>query len=98
MRLSDLAYELPAELIAQEPLSERSEARLLVLDRAGAPVRHTRVSALPDLLTEGDVLVLNDTRVIPARVRGRRATGGRIEVLLCEPVGQDGTWTVLAKG
>jgi S-adenosylmethionine:tRNA ribosyltransferase-isomerase len=78
MRLADLAYDLPAELIAQEPAAERSEARLLVLRRAGGALEHTRVSALPSLLRPGDLLVLNDTRVIAARVRGRRPTGGRI--------------------
>jgi S-adenosylmethionine:tRNA ribosyltransferase-isomerase len=97
MRLADLAYDLPAELIAQEPAAERSEARLLVLRRAGGALEHTRVSALPSLLRPGDLLVLNDTRVIAARVRGRRPTGGRIELLLCEPLGE-GRWAALVKG
>jgi S-adenosylmethionine:tRNA ribosyltransferase-isomerase len=95
MRLSDLAYELPTELIAQEPAAERSGARLLVLE--GETRRHATIAALPALLRAGDLLVLNDTRVIPARVRGRRPTGGRIEVLVCEPAGAD-RWMVLARG
>jgi S-adenosylmethionine:tRNA ribosyltransferase-isomerase len=95
MRLGDLVYELPPELIAQEPAAERSGARLLVVD--GDVRRHTTVAGLPSLLEPGDLLVLNDTKVVPARVRGRRPTGGRIEVLLCEPVGAD-RWAVLAKG
>jgi S-adenosylmethionine:tRNA ribosyltransferase-isomerase len=95
MRLDDLVYELPPELIAQEPAAERSGARLLVVE--GAARRHTTVAALPSWLRPGDLLVLNDTKVIPARVRGRRPTGGRIEVLLCESL-DDGCWAVLAKG
>src|SRR5689334_18710923 len=95
MRLGDLVYELPPELIAQEPAAERSAARLLVLD--GDVRRHATVAALPSSLRAGDLLVLNDTKVIPARVRGRRPSGGRIEVLLCEPIGDD-RWAVLARG
>jgi S-adenosylmethionine:tRNA ribosyltransferase-isomerase len=95
MRLGDLVYELPPELIAQEPAAERSGARLLVVE--GDARRHTTVAALPSLLRAGDLLVLNDTKVIAARVRGRRPTGGRIEVLLCEPL-DDERWAVLAKG
>ncbi|HXJ35795.1 MAG TPA: tRNA preQ1(34) S-adenosylmethionine ribosyltransferase-isomerase QueA [Candidatus Eisenbacteria bacterium] len=99
MRLGDLDYELPPELIAQEPAAERSAARLLVLDRATGAIRHDRIAGLPAMLRRGDLLVLNDTRVIPARVRGRRPTGGRVEVLVCEPVDVSrGIWTVLAKG
>ena len=95
MRLGDLAYELPPELIAQEPAAERSDARLLVVD--GDAPTHAHVRDLPRLLRPDDLLVLNDTLVIAARVRGRRPSGGRIEVLLCEPHGED-TWHVLAKG
>jgi len=95
MRLGDLVYELPPELIAQEPAAERSEARLLVLD--GDALAHARIADLPAWLRPGDLLVLNDTRVIPARVRGRRPSGGRLEVLLCEPRGGD-RWDVLVKG
>ena len=94
MRLSDLSYALPPERIAQTPLRQRSDARLLVLDRTSSGLRHTQVHALPELLRAGDLLVLNDTRVIPARVAGQRPTGGRIELLVCAPSG-DGTWTVL---
>ena len=95
MRLGDLVYELPSELIAQEPAVERSEARLLVV--GGDDLTHARVRDLPRILRADDLLVLNDTRVIPARVRGRRPSGGRIEVLLCEPHGDD-AWDVLVKG
>src|SRR5262245_42427393 len=95
MRLDDLAYELPPELIAQEPPAERTDARLLVLE--GDTLAHAQMRELPAWLRPGDLLVLNDTRVIPARVRGRRPTGGRLEVLLCEPHG-DGRWDALVKG
>ena len=87
MNIGDLVYELPAELIAQEPAAERSAARLLVLD--GDRLAHARVAELPAWLRPGDLLVLNDTRVIPARVRGRRPSGGRLELLLYDPLGDD---------
>jgi S-adenosylmethionine:tRNA ribosyltransferase-isomerase len=79
---SDFDYDLPAASIAQEP-APRGESRLLVLDRQGFE-RHARVGDLPRLLHPGDLLVLNDTRVIPARLFGRGAGGGRMEILLVE--------------
>jgi S-adenosylmethionine:tRNA ribosyltransferase-isomerase len=98
MRVEDLDYALPEELIAQEPAVERSAARLLVLMRDESGYRHLHVADLPTLLRAGDLLVLNDARVIPARVRGRRPSGGRIEVLLCDPQEDGVTWEVLARG
>jgi S-adenosylmethionine:tRNA ribosyltransferase-isomerase len=97
MRLADLVYDLPAELIAQEPPHERTDARLLVVRRDTDALEHARITALPSLLRRGDLLVLNDTRVIAARVRGRRPSGGRLELLLCEPLGGD-RWMALVKG
>jgi S-adenosylmethionine:tRNA ribosyltransferase-isomerase len=97
VRPEDLDYFLPADRIAQEPAPERTEARLLVLDRAGG-VAHARVADLPAWLAAGDLLVLNDTRVIPARLRGRRPTGGRLEVLLVRPLGGDDEWEALVRG
>ena len=82
MRRQDFRYELPPELIAQHPPAERSASRLMVLDRAGGRVSHRGVRDLPDLLAPGDLLVFNDTRVIPARLLGRKETGGRVEVLV----------------
>lgn len=82
MRPEDFDYELPAELIAQEPAPQREEARLLVHDVAADVTRHGFVRDLPDLLAPGDLLVVNDTRVVPARLFGRRESGGRVEVLL----------------
>jgi S-adenosylmethionine:tRNA ribosyltransferase-isomerase len=81
VRLSDFDYELPPDRIAQTPIEPRDAARLLV---AGDPVRHLHVHDLPDLLVSGDLLVLNETRVIPARLRLHRSTGGSAEVLLLE--------------
>jgi S-adenosylmethionine:tRNA ribosyltransferase-isomerase len=92
---ADFDFDLPEAAIAQRPLP-RGEARLLVLDRAG-PERHRHVRDLPVLLRPGDLLVVNDTRVIPARLLGRRRPGGgQVEVLLVERVGER-EWDVLAK-
>ncbi|MDI6774364.1 MAG: tRNA preQ1(34) S-adenosylmethionine ribosyltransferase-isomerase QueA [Verrucomicrobiota bacterium] len=85
MLTSDFDYELPPYLIAQEPLPERSQSRMMVVDRRADSIEHRRVSDLPDILKSGDLLVLNDTRVIPARLFGWRSdTGGRVELLLVE--------------
>ncbi|MBN1808428.1 MAG: tRNA preQ1(34) S-adenosylmethionine ribosyltransferase-isomerase QueA [Planctomycetes bacterium] len=84
---SDFDYPLPRELVAQEPLRDRTSARLMVLDRSSGRVIDTAFSRVGDFLVPGDLLVLNDTRVMPFRLPGRRAaTGGRIEVLLIEPL------------
>jgi S-adenosylmethionine:tRNA ribosyltransferase-isomerase len=83
MLVSDFDFDLPQELIAQEPIAERGMARLLCLDRASGEVRHHAVSDLPALLRAGDVLVVNNTRVFPARLLGRRVpSGGVVECLL----------------
>ncbi len=88
MRRADFSYELPEELIAQEPLAERSASRLLVVDGAAANWRDGAFRDLPDLLQAGDLLVVNDTRVIPARVFGRKASGGRVELLVERVTGE----------
>lgn len=82
MRVSDFDYELPSELIAQHPLANRTESRLLALDGVTGQAQDRRFSELPSLLAPGDLLVFNDTRVIPARLFGRKASGGRVEVLV----------------
>lgn len=97
MTLDDLDFPLPPERIAQEPAAERTAARLLVLDRAGGGFGHHRVADLPMLLRAGDLLVLNDARVVPARVRGRRPSGGRLELLLLEETAP-GAWEALVRG
>ncbi len=96
MRTAELDYELPPELIAQRPLERRDESRLLVADRASGEARHRRFRDLRSELPDGALVVVNDTRVIPARIRVRRETGGAAEVLLLEPVG-DGLWEALAR-
>ncbi len=96
MRRCDLDYELPAELIAQRPVSRRDASRLLVYDRRTGKVRHRRFSDLPTELDAADLLVLNDTRVVPGRLRLERATGGAVEVLLLERRGPE-LWEGLAR-
>jgi S-adenosylmethionine:tRNA ribosyltransferase-isomerase len=87
VRISEFDYDLPPELIAQEPLPERDASRLMVLERATGAVSHRRVSELPELLAPGDLLVMNRSRVLPARLRGRLRGGGAAEVLLLRPAG-----------
>ena len=80
MDRTEFHYDLPAELVAQQPLPERAASRLLVA--GGDSTEDRRFSDLPRLLRPGDLLILNDTRVIRARLRGRKHTGGRVEMLL----------------
>ena len=84
MKRSDFHYELPDELIARYPLTERTASRLLCLHGAHGAVEHRRFEELPDLLQPQDLLVFNDTRVIPARVYGKKASGGKLEMLVEE--------------
>lgn len=94
-RLSDFDYDLPSAQIAQHPLPDRSASRLFVLDRATGNVRHLHFRDLPSLIPAGDVLVINTSRVIPARLRGKREGGQDAEFLLVREV-SDGTWLALA--
>lgn len=94
MRIEDLDYDVPEELIAQEPAAERDASRLLVLERASGRVSHRRFGELPSLLRAGDVLVVNDSRVVPARFAVRRATGGQHSALFLRRR-EDGAWEVL---
>src|SRR4051812_11977369 len=96
MKSSELEYELPPELIAQRPARQRDGSRLLVYERASGAVRHRRFAELPEELG-AQLVVVNDTRVVPARLRLRRATGGAAEVLLVERAGEDGVWEALAR-
>ena len=82
MQLKEFDYLLPRELIAQEPLKERDSSRLMVLDRQKQTIEHSSFSKLPHYIQQGDLLVANDTRVIPARLYGKKQTGGKAEVLL----------------
>ncbi|HJU10142.1 MAG TPA: S-adenosylmethionine:tRNA ribosyltransferase-isomerase, partial [Candidatus Binataceae bacterium] len=85
MRLSELDYDLPAELIAQHPLEDRAQARLMVVERRSGSISHSRFYKLPRELREGDLLVMNDTRVIPARLTAHKESGGAVELLLVRP-------------
>jgi S-adenosylmethionine:tRNA ribosyltransferase-isomerase len=87
---SAFEYTLPPHLIASHPAERREGSRLLVIRRSTGDLEHRQFGELPELLTPGDVLVLNETRVFPARLVGRRAGGGRAEVLLLHPVGERG--------
>lgn len=97
--LCDYHVDIPAELIAQEPLAQRDASRLLVLSRALAPaiVGESTFSRLSEYLRPGDLLVFNDTRVIPARLKGRKSTGGAVEIFLVEPCAPR-CWRVLTRG
>lgn len=94
MKVQDFNYTLPQELIAQTPAPERDQSRLLVLDRASGRITHTRFRNLPEFLMPADTVVLNDTKVIPARLTGKRITGGRVILLLIHEV-SPGRWTTL---
>ncbi|MGH3140938.1 MAG: tRNA preQ1(34) S-adenosylmethionine ribosyltransferase-isomerase QueA [Gaiellales bacterium] len=96
MRTCELDYDLPGDLIAQAPAEPRSSARLMVYDRATGEVRHRVFSDLPDELRDDDLIVVNNTRVLPARIHARRATGGAVELLLLEQR-PDGAWDALAR-
>ena len=106
MQLSDFDYELPPELIAQEPATQRDAARLMVLERPAPPrtasssgagrIQHRSFSDLPEYLRSGDLLIVNDTKVIPARLYGVFEDNKRVEILLVRPIG-DSTWEALVK-
>ena len=99
MRTADFDYPLPPELIAQEPAPQRDQSRLMVLARANGGLDHRHFADLPDFLREGDVLVLNDARVIPARLRGVNArSGGAFELLLLEENALNDWWVMLRPG
>ena len=95
LKTSDFDYDLPPELIAQTPLEPRDSSRLMVVDRATGLIEHRLFPCIADIFCPGDVLVFNDSRVIPARLRGTKAaTGGKVEILLLRRSG-DGTWQAL---
>lgn len=97
MQLSDFDYELPPELVAQSPVEPRDSSRLMQLERSLGRLSHHRFEDLPALLRDQDVLVVNDSRVIPARLRAiREPTGGHVELLLVRPVTQ-GLWEAMAR-
>lgn len=95
--LKDYQYELPKELIAQVPLRKRDESRMLVLNRAQGSLQHSKVAALVNHLKAGDVVVVNDTKVVPARLVGRKGTGGGVELLLLYPGTDQAVYRCLVK-
>ena len=97
MKTSDFDYTLPPEMIAQTPVEPRHAARLLVLERRTGKMEHTRFREIGSYLEPGDLLVVNQTRVIPARMYARKSSGGKIEVLLLNKKGET-TWEVLVGG
>lgn len=96
MQTSDFHYDLPPERIAQHPASPRDGARMLVCEQGEDSTRHRIVRELVDELREGDLLVVNDTRVRPARMEARRSTGGAVELLFIEPLA-DGAWRTMVR-
>jgi len=97
MKTSDFNYDLPPERIAQVPVEPRHASRLLVMNRADQRLTHTEFWNIADYLKSGDVLVVNQTRVIPARLHARKATGGRVELLLLRQI-EPGVWEALVGG
>ncbi|WP_438938585.1 tRNA preQ1(34) S-adenosylmethionine ribosyltransferase-isomerase QueA [Alicyclobacillus suci] len=98
LRVEDFDYELPERLIAQTPLSSRDESRLLVVDPVTHDIQHTHFREITSFLRKGDVLVLNDSRVIPARMYGEKVdTGGRVEILLLRPSEREQIWIALTR-
>ena len=99
MRTADFSFVLPPELIAQRPAPRRDESRLLVLNRDGGRIEHRPFRDLLEFLRAGDVLVLNNSRVIPARLRGANAsTGGQFEILLLEESATNDWWAMVRPG
>ena len=99
MRTADFHFDLPPELIAQQPAARRDGSRLLVLQRKTGKIEHRQFSELPDFFQPGDVLVLNNSRVIPARLHGENAkTGGQFEILLLEENAVNDWWAMMRPG
>jgi S-adenosylmethionine:tRNA ribosyltransferase-isomerase len=97
MKLKDFWYDLPERLIAQNPLERRDMSRLLVLDRTADTLEHKHFKDLPEYLEAGDCLVINNTRVLPARLLGEKAgSGGKIEFVLLKRISED-TWEVILR-
>lgn len=96
LKKSDFYFELPEELIAQTPLERRDSSRLLCLDKSSGEISHRHFNELPELLCEGDCMVLNNSRVLPARLIGSRSTGGGVELVLLRDLGEN-RWECLSR-
>ncbi len=97
LKTAEFDYHLPPDLIAQTPIEPRDASRLMVVEQAGGEITHRRFRDVLDYLRPGDILVANDSRVIPGRLLGRKATGGRVEVLLLKPL-EERRWEALVGG
>lgn len=96
-KIKNFDYDLPEKLIAQRPAEKRDASRMMVLNRATKAITHEMFRSLPDMLNAGDTLVINDTKVFPARLHGYRQTGGAIEILLCRRI-RNGVWEAMTRG
>ena len=96
MHISELDFDLPSELIASEPLEGRDQSRMLRVDRASAKYKDSIFSDLPELLEPSDILVVNNTKVFPARLLGKSETGASVEIFLVQEL-EDASWMALAK-
>lgn len=96
MKKSDFYFDLPEELIAQTPLQQRDQSRLMRLDKTSGEIEHRHFYELPELLQKGDCLILNDSRVLPARLLGSRLSGGSVELVLLRDLGE-GRWECLSR-
>lgn len=97
MKLSEFDYFLPPELIAQKPARPRDAARLLVLNKRTGQIKHEIFKNIGKYLKSGDVLVINDSRVIPARLIGKKNSGGKVEILLSQPTNKENCWEIIGK-
>lgn len=98
MKLSEFNYNLPKELIAQKPISPRDHSRLLFLDRKNKAIKHRKFYNIEKYLNKGDVIVLNNSKVIPARLYGHKKTGGKVELLLSKPINrEESIWECILK-
>lgn len=98
MYLSDFNYELPTELIAQKPLNDRASSRLMILDKITGDIEHKYFKDIKSYINEGDCIVINDTKVIPARLIGKKTTGAKIEILLLKRIDKDKWETLVYPG
>ncbi|MFH1653804.1 MAG: S-adenosylmethionine:tRNA ribosyltransferase-isomerase, partial [Pseudomonadota bacterium] len=96
MHLNDFNYTYPKELIAQEPLERRDASRMMVVERRSQTLSHNKISDIVEFLREGDLLIFNDSKVIPARLIGKRMSGGRISILLLNEIDRSGLWCAIA--
>jgi S-adenosylmethionine:tRNA ribosyltransferase-isomerase len=98
MRIEEFDYALPSSLIAQYPSTQRGESSLMILHRHEDVIEHKAFRDLPKCLNPGDLLVMNNTRVLPARLIGKKETGGKVEMLILPPINSTGEWEALIKG